>query len=342
MGFFVPDEEPVIWRGPMLHKALEQFLVDAYWGEPDFLLVDMPPGTGDVALSLAEFLPRTEVVVVTTPQAAAQRVAQRSAYAARKLKLSVRGVVENLSWFTGDDGTRYELFGRGGGEALAADLDVPLLGRIPLVPAIREGADVGEPVHLRDPDGEAARAFDALARPASRNWARPASTGASSTSAEPVPPPRAGGLRPSPARTRPPPWRNGRSCPPRRPRAPNTARSLPPARPSPRRASGMRLGRSAKCATEGPQHAHHRRPLGHRRRAQVDVVVIAATEGGQGVGHVFVHAHHAGVDDGRTMASMKVRSWRERLSPQRARTTPGSSAGVTMPADTASSQSWHT
>ena len=119
MGYFVPDEQPVIWRGPMLHKALQQFLVDAYWGEPDYLLVDMPPGTGDVALSLAEYLPRTEIYVVTTPQAAAQRVAQRSAYAARKLKLAVRGVIENMTWFTGDDGTRYELFGRGGGQALA-------------------------------------------------------------------------------------------------------------------------------------------------------------------------------------------------------------------------------
>jgi ATP-binding protein involved in chromosome partitioning len=163
MGFFVADEQPVIWRGPMLHKALEQFLVDAYWGEPDFLLIDMPPGTGDVALSLGQYLPRTEIVVVTTPQPAAQRVAQRSAYAARRLKLAVRGVVENMSWFTGDDGTRYELFGSGGGETLAAALDVPLLGRIPLVPAVRQGADVGVPVRVADPGGEAALAFDALA-----------------------------------------------------------------------------------------------------------------------------------------------------------------------------------
>ena len=111
MGFFVPDDQPVIWRGPMLHKAIEQFLGDAYWGEPDFLLVDMPPGTGDVTLSLAQVMPRSEILVVTTPQPAAQRVAQRSAYAARKLRLSVRGVIENMSWFTGDDGTRYELFG---------------------------------------------------------------------------------------------------------------------------------------------------------------------------------------------------------------------------------------
>jgi ATP-binding protein involved in chromosome partitioning len=163
MGFFVSDETPVIWRGPMLHKALEQFLVDAYWGEPDFLLVDMPPGTGDVALSLGQYLSKAEIYVVTTPQPAAQRVAQRSAYAARKLKLTVRGVVENMSWFTGDDGTRYELFGSGGGETLAADLGVPLLGQVPLLPAVREGGDVGVPVVVVDPDGEAARAFGALA-----------------------------------------------------------------------------------------------------------------------------------------------------------------------------------
>ncbi len=163
MGFFVPDDQPVIWRGPMLHKAIEQFIADAYWGEPDFLLVDMPPGTGDVTLSLAQVMPRAEIVVVTTPQAAAQRVAQRSAFAARKLKLSVRGVVENMSWFTGDDGTRYELFGRGGGQGLAHDLGVPLLGQVPLVPALREGGDVGIPVALGDPDSEVALAFDALA-----------------------------------------------------------------------------------------------------------------------------------------------------------------------------------
>jgi ATP-binding protein involved in chromosome partitioning len=164
MGYFVPDEQPVIWRGPMLHKALEQFLVDAYWGEPDFLLVDMPPGTGDVALSLGQYLPRTEIVVVTTPQPAAQRVAQRSAAAAKRLKLPVRGVIENMSWFTGDDGRRYELFGAGGGQALADQLEVPLLARIPLVPAVREGADQGVPVRVSDPAGEAALAFDELAR----------------------------------------------------------------------------------------------------------------------------------------------------------------------------------
>ncbi len=164
MGFFVPDETPVIWRGPMLHKALEQFLVDAYWGEPDFLLIDMPPGTGDVTLSLGQYLTKTEVFVVTTPQAAAQRVAQRSAYAARKLKLSVRGVIENMSWFIGDDGTRYELFGAGGGQSLADELGVPLLAQVPLVSTVREGGDNGVPVMVAEPDGEAAQAFVGLAQ----------------------------------------------------------------------------------------------------------------------------------------------------------------------------------
>jgi ATP-binding protein involved in chromosome partitioning len=163
MGFFVPDDTPVIWRGPMLHKAIEQFLGDAFWGEPDFLLVDMPPGTGDVTLSLAQVMARAEVLVVTTPQPAAQRVAQRSAYAARKLNLSVRGVVENMSWFTGDDGTRYELFGSGGGQALADDLGVPLLAQVPLLPALREGGDEGVPVALGASGTEAAAAFESLA-----------------------------------------------------------------------------------------------------------------------------------------------------------------------------------
>jgi len=163
-GFLVADDQPVIWRGPMLHKALNQFLTDVYWGEPDYLLVDMPPGTGDVALSLAQFMPRTEVYVVTTPQPAAQRVAQRSALMARKVNLAVRGVIENMSWFTGDDGRRYEIFGAGGGQQLADDLQVPLLGQIPLVTALREGGDVGAPVTLSDPAGEASQAFDALAK----------------------------------------------------------------------------------------------------------------------------------------------------------------------------------
>jgi ATP-binding protein involved in chromosome partitioning len=163
MGYFVPDDQPVIWRGPMLHKAIQQFLTDAYWGEPDFVLIDMPPGTGDVALTLAEVMPRAEIVVVTTPQPAAQRVAQRSAFAARRLKLSVRGVIENMSWFTGDDGKRYELFGAGGGATLAADLGVPLMGQVPLVNAVRLGGDEGRPVTAVDPDGETAQAFRSIA-----------------------------------------------------------------------------------------------------------------------------------------------------------------------------------
>jgi ATP-binding protein involved in chromosome partitioning len=163
MGYFVPDDQPVIWRGPMLHKAIEQFLSDAYWGQPDFVLVDMPPGTGDVALTLAQVMPKAEIIVVTTPQPAAQRVAQRSAFAARRLKLSVRGVVENMSWFTGDDGTRYELFGAGGGDTLAADLGVPLLGKVPLVNAVRQGADEGRPIVAVEPESETAQAFIAIA-----------------------------------------------------------------------------------------------------------------------------------------------------------------------------------
>jgi len=133
IGYFVPEGQAVVWRGPMLHKALEQFLTDVYWDEPDFLLIDMPPGTGDIALSLSQFLPRAEVFVVTTPQEAAQKVARLSAAMAVKVNLPVRGIIENMSWFTGDDGKRYELFGSGGGQLLADELGVPLLAQIPLV-----------------------------------------------------------------------------------------------------------------------------------------------------------------------------------------------------------------
>jgi ATP-binding protein involved in chromosome partitioning len=163
MGFFVDEDQPVIWRGPMLHKALEQFLTDVYWDDPDYLIVDLPPGTGDIALSLAQFLPRSEVFVVTTPQAAAQRVAQRVAFMAEKVNLQVRGVIENMSWFTGDDGTRYELFGAGGGAELAERIEVPLLGQVPLTPALREGSDVGRPIVAVDPESEAARAIAGIA-----------------------------------------------------------------------------------------------------------------------------------------------------------------------------------
>jgi ATP-binding protein involved in chromosome partitioning len=157
------DETPVMWRGPMLHKLLEEFLTRVHWGEPDYLLFDMPPGTGDVALSMHNYLPQAELIVVTTPQAAAERVAQRSASMATKVGTPVVGIVENMSWFTGDDGRRYELFGSGGGQQLADKLGVALIGQVPFVPAVRIGGDVGVPIVVSDPDGEAARAFDSIA-----------------------------------------------------------------------------------------------------------------------------------------------------------------------------------
>ena len=163
IGYFVPDGQAVIWRGPMLHKALEQFLTDVYWDEPDFLLIDMPPGTGDIALSLSQYLPRGEVYVVTTPQQAAQKVAKLSAAMAAKVNLPVKGVIENMSWFTGDDGKKYELFGHGGGKELADELGVPLLGQLPLVPQLREGGDDGRPIAAVAPDSEAGRIFHQIA-----------------------------------------------------------------------------------------------------------------------------------------------------------------------------------
>jgi ATP-binding protein involved in chromosome partitioning len=163
MGFFAREDQPVVWRGPMLHKALEQFLTDVHWGEPDYLVVDMPPGTGDIALSMAQFLPRAEVVIVTTPQPAAQKVAQRAAYMARKVNLQVMGVIENMSWFRCDHDTTYRLFGEGGGQELADQLEVPLIGQVPLVPEMREGGDDGHPIVVSNPDDEAAVAFRNIA-----------------------------------------------------------------------------------------------------------------------------------------------------------------------------------
>jgi ATP-binding protein involved in chromosome partitioning len=163
IGFFADEDQPVIWRGPMLHKALEQFLTDVYWDDPDYLLVDLPPGTGDVSISLAQMLPHAEMYVVTTPQPAAQRVAQRAGFMAHKVNLKVRGVIENMTWFTGDDGQRYEIFGRGGGSQLAEALEVPLLGQVPLVPLMREGGDDGRPIVVTDPSGEAAQVFANIA-----------------------------------------------------------------------------------------------------------------------------------------------------------------------------------
>lgn len=163
MGFFAREDQPVIWRGPMLHKALEQFLTDVYWNEPDFVLVDLPPGTGDISLSLAQFLPRAEVYVVTTPQPAAQRVAQRAAFMAKQVNLEVKGVIENMSHFTGDDGKKYYIFGAGGGKDLADRLEVPMLGSVPLVTDLREGSDGGNPIVSTAPDSEVASVFAAMA-----------------------------------------------------------------------------------------------------------------------------------------------------------------------------------
>lgn len=165
IGFFVEEDKPVMWRGPMLHKALSQFLTDVEWEDGiEFVLIDMPPGTGDVAMSMSQLLPNAEVFVVTTPQPAAQVVAQRSGAMAKEVGLSVAGVIENMAWFTGDDEKRYELFGSGGGDALAARLKTTVVARIPLFPALREGGDVGAPITVTDPASEAALAFQQLAK----------------------------------------------------------------------------------------------------------------------------------------------------------------------------------
>ena len=161
IGFFLDENAPVMWRGPMLHKALEQFLSDVHWGDLDTLLVDMPPGTGDVAMSLGQLLPRAEALVVTTPQPAAQQVAVRAAQMAQKTGMRVVGAVENMSYLVE---TGQELFGSGGGQALADEIGVPLLARIPLDPVLRESADEGNPVLEVAPDSEAAQSILALAK----------------------------------------------------------------------------------------------------------------------------------------------------------------------------------
>jgi ATP-binding protein involved in chromosome partitioning len=161
IGFFLDDNSPVMWRGPMLHRALEQFLSDVHWGELDVLVVDMPPGTGDVALSLGQLLPRAEALVVTTPHRAAQQVAVRAAEMARKTNMRLVGVVENMSYLTG---TGAELFGSGGGEALSQAVEAPLLARIPFDPRLAQEADRGEPIVLTEPHAEVSRAIADLAR----------------------------------------------------------------------------------------------------------------------------------------------------------------------------------
>src|SRR5690348_1826646 len=164
IGFFVAEDEAVVWRGPMLHKALTQFLEDVQWGALDYLLIDLPPGTGDVSMTLAQLLPQAKFLIVTTPQAAAQKVARRSAEMADKVKLEIAGVIENMSGFTTPSGERFPIFGEGGGQALADELDVPLVGTVPLTMALREQADAGVPLTAVNPDDPAAQAIHQAAR----------------------------------------------------------------------------------------------------------------------------------------------------------------------------------
>ncbi|MCX6387225.1 MAG: P-loop NTPase, partial [Solirubrobacterales bacterium] len=164
IGFFLEEDAAVVWRGPMLHKALTQFLEDVAWGELDDLLVDLPPGTGDVSMTLAQLLPDSQVVLVTTPQPVAQKVARRTADMTDKFKLEIIGVVENMSDFTTPSGERFEIFGEGGGRLLSDELDVPLLGRVPLTMPLRHNSDEGLPLVLADPDDPASQAIRQIAR----------------------------------------------------------------------------------------------------------------------------------------------------------------------------------
>jgi ATP-binding protein involved in chromosome partitioning len=164
IGFFLEEDSAVVWRGPMLHKALQQFLEDVAWGELDYLIVDLPPGTGDVSMTLAQLLPQAQFVLCTTPQPAAQRVARRAAELATKFKLEIAGVVENMAGFTTPAGERFDIFGEGGGRLLADELEVPLLGQVPLTVPLRQHSDAGTPLVLADPDDPAAQAIRHVAR----------------------------------------------------------------------------------------------------------------------------------------------------------------------------------
>ncbi|HEY8821890.1 MAG TPA: P-loop NTPase [Dermatophilaceae bacterium] len=170
IGMFVPGNQPVVWRGPMLHRALQQFLGDVFWGDLDVLLLDLPPGTGDIAISVAQLVPNAEILVVTTPQKAASEVAERAGSIALQTHQHIVGVIENMSWLELPDGTRHEIFGAGGGQAVADSLTravgapVPLLGQIPMDTQLREGADVGMPVVLGDPNSPAAVVLGDIAR----------------------------------------------------------------------------------------------------------------------------------------------------------------------------------
>ena len=164
IGFFLEQNAAVVWRGPMLHKAIQQFLEDVAWGEVDYLLLDLPPGTGDVSMTLAQLLPQAKVLIVTTPQPAAQSVAHRAAEMAGKVDLELLGVIENMSGFTTPDGQRFTIFGEGGGQQLADELDAPLLGKVPLSEELRSHADAGEPLVLSAPDAPASVAIREAAR----------------------------------------------------------------------------------------------------------------------------------------------------------------------------------
>jgi ATP-binding protein involved in chromosome partitioning len=169
IGMFTPGNTAVVWRGPMLHRALQQFLADVFWGDLDVLLMDLPPGTGDIAISLAQLVPSAELLVVTTPQLAAREVAERAGSIVLQTHQQIIGVIENMSWLELPDGSRMELFGSGGGQAVADSLaestgtKVGLLGQVPIEVAVREGGDTGSPVVLTHPDSAAAIAFGTIA-----------------------------------------------------------------------------------------------------------------------------------------------------------------------------------
>lgn len=162
MGFLVQGDQPVIWRGPMLHNILNQFCTKVDWGTLDYLVLDLPPGTGDVQLSLAQMLPMTGAVIVTTPQEISLQDVRKALNMWEKVKVPVLGVVENMSWFTGDDGKQYRIFGEGGGESLARKFNTTLLAQLPLVPTVREGGDTGRPIVVKDPAVEIAQILRTL------------------------------------------------------------------------------------------------------------------------------------------------------------------------------------
>jgi ATP-binding protein involved in chromosome partitioning len=164
IGFFVEENAAVVWRGPMLHKAIQQFLEDVAWDELEYLLLDLPPGTGDVSMTLAQLLPQAKFIIVTTPQPAAQSVAHRGAEMAKKFDLEILGVIENMSGFTTPDGERFTIFGEGGGQLLADELDVPMLAKVPLSEPLREHSDEGTPLVLAEPDSPASQAIRQAAR----------------------------------------------------------------------------------------------------------------------------------------------------------------------------------